>query len=134
MKIYIVLVEDLGKHFDYDDEIEEYVWVGERYYTTYQLCKEPKFHVHTGVDVYDSYTRLSYAKVRAYKENYAWFNRLEKDNNCHWYGVQSHTCQQFSIAFSCLAVDPETGEVIRVMVYNTGMNVYVWKIADNLGE
>lgn len=27
-----------------------------------------------------------------------------------------------------------TCEVIRVMVYNTGMNVYVWKIADNLGE
>lgn len=71
----------------------------------YTLCKEPKFHVYIGEDIYDSYDRPSYAKVRAYKENYAWFDRLEKDDKCKWYGVQSHTCQHFSIAFSCLAED-----------------------------
>lgn len=98
------------------------------------MCKSPKFYVHMTDDIYDVYSRPSCAKVRAYKENYAWFNRLDKDNKCHWYGVQSHSCQHFSIAFSCLAEDVGTGEVIRVMIYNTGMNIYVWKIADNLGE
>lgn len=127
-------MEDLGKHLGFDDETGKYEWVGERTYRTYQLCKEQKFHVHMGDDIYDSYSKPSYAKVRAYKENCAWFDRLEKDSKCHWYGIQSHTCQYFSVAFSCLAVDPETGEVIRVMVYNTGMNVYVWEIADNLVE
>ena len=134
MKKYVVLAEDLGKHLDYDDEAQEYVWVGERYHTTYQLCKEPKFNVRMNGDIYEAYGKPSYAKVRAYKDNYARFNRLDKDEKCKWYGVQSHNCQHFSIAFSCLANDPDTGEVIRVMVYNTGMNVYVWKIADNLGE
>ena len=128
MKKYIVLVEDLGRHLDYDDEVEEYVWVGERTHTTYQLCKEPKFRVVMNGDIYDAYCKPSYAKVRAYKDNFAWFNRLDKDEKCKWYGVQSHTCQHFSVAFSCLAVDAETYEVIRVMVYNTGMNVYVWQI------
>lgn len=130
MKKYIVLVEDSG----YDDETEKYGWDDERVYTTYQLCKESKFHIHMGDDIYDTYSNPSYAKVRAYKENRAWFNRLDKDDKCHWYGIQNHNCQHFSVAFSCLAVDSETGELIRVMVYNTGMNVYVWKIADNLGE
>ena len=128
MKKYIVLVEDLGSHLDYDDEAEEYVWVGERTHTTYQLSKEPKFNVCMNGDIYDSYTKPSYEKVRAYKDNYAWFNRLDKDDKCKWYGVQSHNCHHFSVAFSCLAHDPDTGEVIRVMVYNTGMNVYVWQI------
>ena len=128
MKKYIVLVEDLGRHLDYDDESEEYVLVGERNHITYQLCKEPKFRVFMNGDIYDAYGKPSYSKVRAYKENLEWFNRLDKDEKCKWYGVQSHTCQHFSIAFSCLAEDLETGEIIRVMVYNTGMNVYVWQI------
>ena len=97
---------------------------------TFELCKKPKFQVHTGGDIYDAYSRPSYYKVGAYKDNYAWFTRIEKDEKCNWYGVQSHTCQHFSIAFSCWAVDLETYEVIRVMVYNTGMNIYVWKIDD----
>ena len=134
MKKYIVLVENLGKHLDYDDETQEYVWVDERYHTTYQLCKGPKFHVRMNGDIYEAYGKPSYEKVKAYKDNYAWFNRLDKDDKCKWYGIQSHNCQHFSVAFSCLAKDPDTGELIRVMVYNTGMNVYVWKIADNLGE
>lgn len=113
---------------------ECYKLVTESRKITYQLCKEPKFHVRMNADIYDTYDKPSYAKVRAYKNNYAWFDRLDKDFKCKFYGVQSHTCQYFSVAFSCLAVDAETGEVIRVMVYNTGMNVYVWKIADNLGE
>ena len=94
----------------------------------YTLSKGPKFRVVMGDDIYDAYVKPSYAKVRAYKDNYAWFNRVDKDSRCRWCGVQSHTCQHFSVAFSCLAEDLETGEVIRVMVYNTGMNVYVWKI------
>ena len=128
MKKYIVLVEDLGRHLDYDDEAEEYVWARERTHTTYQLCKEPKFNVRMNGDIYEAYCKTSYSKVMGYKENLEWFNRLDKDDKCKWYGVQSHTCQHFSIAFSCLAEDLETGEVIRVMVYNTGMNVYVWQI------
>ena len=92
------------------------------------LCKEPKFHVCMNGDIYEAYDKPSYAKVRAYNLNYEWFKRLDKDEKCKWYGVQSHTCQHFSVAFSCLAHDPDTGEVIRVMVYNTGMNVYVWQI------
>lgn len=72
MKKYIVLVEDLGKHLDYDDEAEDYVWVGEIYHTTYQLCKEQKFRVVMGGDIYEAYGKPSYAKVRAYKDNYAW--------------------------------------------------------------
>ena len=94
----------------------------------YKLSKEPKFNVSMNGDIYDSYAKPSYEKVRAYNLNYAWFNRLDKDEKCKWYGVQSHTCQYFSVAFSCLGVDPDTGELIRVMVYNTGMNVYVWQI------
>ena len=100
----------------------------------YTLSKEPKFRVVMGGDIYEAYGKPSDAKVRAYKYNYAWFNRLDKDEKCKWYCVQSHTCHHFSVAFSCLAEDIDTHEIIRVMVYNTGMNVYVWKIADNLGE
>ena len=58
--------------------------------TTYQLCKEPKFHVRMNGDIYDSYVKPSYAKVRAYKENCAWFNSLYKDSKCNWFGIQSH--------------------------------------------
>mgnify|MGYP004661455961 FL=1 len=94
----------------------------------YTLSKRPKFAVHMGSDIYEAYDKPSWRKVNAYKHNCLWFNGCDKDNKCHWYGIQSHTCQHFSIAFSCLAVDPETDEVIRVMVYNTGMNVYVWEI------
>lgn len=128
MKKYIVLVEDLGEHLEFDDETEEYVWVGERNHTTYQLCKESKFPVCMNGDIYEAYDKPSKAKVKVYKDNYAWFERLEKDEKCKWYGVQSHNCQHFSVAFSCLAEDQETGELIRVMLYNTGMNVYVWQI------
>lgn len=134
MKKYVVLVEYLGKHLVFDDETEKYVWCNERNYITYNLCKAQKFQVRTNYDIYEAYDKPSYAKVKAYKDNYAWFDRLYKDEKCKWYGVQNHNCQHFSIAFSCLAEDPDTGELIRVMVYNTGMNVYVWKIADNLGE
>lgn len=134
MKKLVVLVE-YGEYYNYDEKTGEEC-VMDKKYTTYTLCKEPKFHVCMNdiYDIYDVYGKPSYAKVKAYKDNYAWFDRLDSDSKCRWYGVQSHTCQHFSIAFSCLAVDVETGEVIRVMVYNTGMNVYVWKIADNLGE
>lgn len=100
----------------------------------YTLSKAPKFRVSMHGDIYGAYDKPSFEKVRAYKLNYAWFDRLDKDNKCKWYGVQTHTCQFFSVAFSCLAEDLETGEVVRVMVYNTGMTVYVWQIADNLGE
>lgn len=132
MKKLVVLVEH-GEYYHYDEKTGEEC-VMDKTYTTYTLCREPKFIVRMNGDIYDTYAKPSYAKVRAYKQNCAWFNRLDKDDKCHWYGVQSHTSQYFSVAFSCLAVDPETCEVIRVMVYNTGMNVYVWKIADNLGE
>lgn len=94
----------------------------------YTLSKEPEFRVVMNGDIYDAYGKPSCAKVKAYKDNYAWFNRLDKDEKCKWYGVQSHNCQHFSIAFSCSAEDVETGEMIRVMVYNTGMNVYLWQI------
>ena len=94
----------------------------------YTLSKVPKFRVVMNGDIYEAYGKPSYEKVRAYKLNYEWFNRLEKDGKCKWYGVQSHNCQYFSIAFSCLAEDVETGELIRVMVYNTGMYLYVWQI------
>lgn len=100
----------------------------------YALEKKPKYQVRSCGDVYSCYNKPSYAKVKAYKDNYYWYMCCDTDKTCMWYGVQSHNSQYFSIAFSCLAVDAETGEVIRVMVYNTGMNVYVWKIADNLGE
>ena len=94
----------------------------------YTLSKEPKFRVFMNGDIYEAYDKPSIAKVNAYKGNYIRFNECDKDEKCKWYGVQSHNCQHFSIAFSCLAEDVDTGEVIRVMVYNTGMNVYVWQI------
>lgn len=100
----------------------------------YALEKKPKYHVRSCGDVYSCYRKPSYEKLRAYNLNYKWYMRCDTDKSCMWYGVQSHNCQHFSIAFSCLAEDLETHEIIRVMVYNTGMNVYVWKIADNLVE
>lgn len=100
----------------------------------YTLSKSPKFRVFMNGDIYEAYDKPSREKVNAYKDNYIWFNGCDKDEKCKWYGVQSHNCQYFSVAFRCLAEDLETGELIRVMVYNTGMNVYVWKIDDNLGE
>ena len=133
MKKLITLVEH-DKYYVVDEKTGKERLIDDKTYSTYTLCREPKFYVRMNGDIYASYAKPSYAKVRAYKENCAWFNRLDKDDRCHWYGVQSHTCQHFSVAFSCLAEDAETGEVIRVMVYNTGMNVYVWKIADNLGN
>lgn len=127
MKKLITLVE-YDKYYAVDEKTGKECLMYDKTYTTYTLCREPKFNVCMNGDIYEAYGKPSYAKVRAYKENYAWFNRLDKDEKCKWYGVQSHSCQHFSIAFSCLAVDPDTGELIRVMVYNTGMNVYVWQI------
>lgn len=115
----------------FDGRKNAYFWNDYKTYVLYDLRNSPRFVVRMNGDIYDAYVKPSYAKIKAYKDNCAWFNRLDKDDKCHWYGVQSHSCQHFSIAFSCLAEDVETGEVIRVMVYNTGMNVYVWKIAGN---
>lgn len=94
----------------------------------YTLEKKPKYQVCSRGDVYSCYNKPSYAKVKAYKDNYYWYMCSDTDKTCMWYGVQSHNCQHFSIAFSCLAEDIDTDEVIKVMVYNTGMNVYVWQI------
>ena len=127
MKKLIVLVEH-DKYYIVDEKTKKDRLMDDKTYSTYTLCREPKFHVSMNGDIYDSYANPSYEKVRAYNLNYAWFKRLDKDEKCKWYGVQSHTCQHFSIAFSCLAVDPDTSELMRVMVYNTGMNVYVWQI------
>ena len=127
MKKLITLVEH-EKHYVFDEKTKKDRLMDDKTYSTYALCRESKFNVCMNGDIYEVYGKPSYAKVRAYKDNYAWFSRLDKDDKCKWYGVQSHNCQHFSVAFSCLAHDPDTGEVIRVMVYNTGMNVYVWQI------
>ena len=127
MKKLITLVEH-DKYYVVDEKTKKDRLMDDKTYSTYALCRKSKFNVRMNGDIYEAYGKPSYAKVRAYNLNYAWFKRLDKDEKCKWYGVQSHTCQHFSIAFSCLAVDPDTCEVIRVMVYNTGMNVYVWQI------
>ena len=127
MKKLITLVEH-DKYYVGDEKTKKYRLMDDKTYSTYALCREPKFNVSMNGDIYDNYSKPSYAKVRAYKDNFEWFKRLDKDEKCKWYGIQSHNCQHFSVAFSCLAEDLETGELIRVMVYNTGMNVYVWQI------
>ena len=54
----------------------------------YTLSKEPKFRVVMGDDIYEAYAKPSFEKVRAYNLNYAWFNRLEKDEKCRWYTIR----------------------------------------------
>ena len=80
MKKYVVLVEDLGKHLDYDDESQEYVWVGERYHTTYQLCKEPKFNVRMNGDIEHEFLNVWFERLdNAVKEFEAVQNRFNQN-------------------------------------------------------